>query len=85
MLPSQSGEIAAADSHHISSMPMCLSVKLNVTDQLQNAFLYPLSSSVPETDPEVERANPVVMCHADASKVNDGAEDLDEILLLHVE
>ena len=41
-----------------------------------------LSSSVPETDPEVKRANPVVMCHADASKVNDGAEDLNEILLL---
>lgn len=41
-----------------------------------------LSSSVPETDPEVERANPVFVCHADASMVNDGAEDLNEILLL---
>ena len=39
-------------------------------------------SSMTGSDPEVERANPVVMCHADASKVNDGAEDLNEILLL---
>lgn len=36
----------------------------------------------PETDPGVGRESPVVMCHADASKVNDGAKDLSEILLL---
>ena len=42
----------------------------------------PMFSSMTGSDPEVERANPVVMCHADASKVNDGAEDLNEILLL---
>jgi len=40
-----------------------------------------LSSFVPEADPEVERANPADMCRADASKVNDGPQDLNEILL----
>ena len=47
-------------------------------EQEEEAF----SSSDPETEPEVERANPVVMCHADASKVSDGTQDFNEILLL---